>query len=296
MTTYSISQAEMLSLQAAKRRSRMRKVTQAALTYVLLTAMAMVVLFPLIVLLSASLKPAADIFAYPPRIIPRAFSLENYTGALQRAPLGRYLLNSFLTASGITIGQLFTAALAAFAFARLNFPAKSALFWAVIATYMVPWELTLIPNYLTISGWRMLDTYWGLTLPFMAGAFGIFLLRQNFKQVPEEYFDAAKIDGATSVQQLWHVALPLARPAVGALALLTFLSGWNQYLWPLLATSSNTWRTAQIGLRFFLVDQEGSNYGFVAAGAIIVLAPTLIAFIALQSAFVRGLAVGGVKG
>ncbi|PZA08570.1 MULTISPECIES: carbohydrate ABC transporter permease [unclassified Meiothermus] len=266
------------------------------LSYAGLTLLALLVLMPVLVLLSASLKPPGEVFEYPPRLIPREFSLENYRGALEKAPLARYLFNTLLVAVGVTLGQLLTSALAAFGFARLNFPAKRALFLGVLATYMVPWELTLIPNYLTISHLRLLDSYWGLVLPFLAGAFGIFLLRQNFLQIPEEYFDAAKIDGATPLQQLRFVAAPLARPALASLALLTFLNTWNQYLWPLVVTSSPTWRTAQIGLRFFLVDQEGSNYGFVAAGAILVLAPTLIAFIVLERAFVRGISVGGVKG
>ncbi|HEU4742266.1 MAG TPA: carbohydrate ABC transporter permease [Meiothermus sp.] len=266
------------------------------LSYAGLTLLAVLVLMPVLVLLSASLKPPGDVFEYPPRLIPREFSLENYQGALEKAPLTRYLFNTLLVALGVTLGQLLTSALAAFGFARLNFPAKRALFLGVLGTYMVPWELTLIPNYLTISNLGLLDSYWGLVLPFLAGAFGIFLLRQNFLQIPEEYFDAAKMDGATPLQQLRFVAMPLARPALASLALLTFLNTWNQYLWPLIVTSAPTWRTAQIGLRFFLVDQEGSNYGFVAAGAILVLAPTLIAFIVLERAFVRGISVGGVKG
>jgi len=266
------------------------------LSYAGLTLLALLVLMPVLVLLSASLKPPGNVFEYPPRLIPSQFSLENYQGALEKAPLARYLFNTLLVAVGVTLGQLVTSALAAFGFARLNFPAKRALFLGVLATYMVPWELTLIPNYLTISNLGLLDSYWGLVLPFLAGAFGIFLLRQNFLQIPEEYFDAAKMDGATPLQQLRFVAMPLARPALASLALLTFLNTWNQYLWPLIVTSAPTWRTAQIGLRFFLVDQEGSNYGFVAAGAILVLAPTLIAFIVLERAFVRGISVGGVKG
>jgi sn-glycerol 3-phosphate transport system permease protein len=266
------------------------------LTYTALTVFALVIIAPVFVLVTASFKPGADIFEYPPRLIPQSWTLDNYTGALEKAPLGRYLLNTLLVSVGVTLGQLVTASLAAFAFARLNLPAKNALFMGVIATYMVPWELTLIPNYLTISRLHLLDNYGGLVLPFLAGAFGIFLLRQNFKQIPEEFFDAAKIDGATSLQQLRHVAFPLARPALAALALLTFLNTWNQYLWPLIVTNSERWRTAQVGLRFFLVDQEGTNYGFVAAGAIIVLLPTLIAFVVLERAFVRGLSMGGLKG
>ncbi|RIH85333.1 L-arabinose transport system permease protein AraQ [Calidithermus terrae] len=265
-------------------------------SYLGLTLLSLVVVFPILVLLSASLKPAGDVFEYPPRLWPRTFSLENYQGALEKAPLLRYLWNTLLVSVGVTLGQLVTSALAAFSFARLNFPAKRALFVAVLATYMVPWELTLIPNYLTISNFKLLDSYWGLVLPFLAGAFGIFLLRQSFMQIAEEYFDAAKMDGATPLQQLRYVALPLARPAIASLALLTFLNTWNMYLWPLIVTNEPTWRTAQIGLRFFLVDQEGSNYGFVAAGAILVLAPTLIAFVLLERAFVRGISLGGVKG
>ena len=279
-----------------KPRPKQGKWLEWILSYAGLTLLSVLVIFPLIILLSASLKPAGDVFEYPPRIIPKTFSLESYQGAIEKAPLLRYLWNTFLVASGVTLAQVITSALAAFAFARINFPVKRALFLAVLATYMVPWELTLIPNYLTISNLKMLDTYWGLVLPFFAGAFGIFLLRQNFMQLAEEYFDAAKMDGATAVQQLRHVAIPLARPAIASLALLTFLNTWNQYLWPLIVTNSPQWRTAQIGLRFFLVDQEGSNYGFVAAGAILVLAPTLIAFVLLERAFVRGISVGGVKG
>lgn len=281
------------SIYTPRKRSR---TLEYVLTYAALTVFAALIIAPILVLVSASFKPSSDIFEFPPKLIPSNWTLENYAGALQKAPLGRYLLNTLLVALGVTLGQLLTSSMAAFAFARLNLPAKNALFMGVIATYMVPWELTLIPNYLTMSNLKLLDQYGALVLPFLAGAFGIFLLRQNFKQVPEEFFDAAKMDGATSVQQLFYVAFPVARPAIAALALLTFLSTWNQYLWPLIVTTSETWRTAQVGLRFFLVDQEGTNYGFVAAGAVIVLLPTLIAFVVLERAFVRGLSMGGVKG
>jgi sn-glycerol 3-phosphate transport system permease protein len=279
-----------------KRRMKPSKVMEYVASYFGLTLMTLVVLFPLIILFSASLKLPGDLFEYPPRVLPKTFTLENFTGALEKAPLARYLLNTAIVAVSITTGQLITASLAGFAFARMKFPGRNLLFFAVIATYMVPWELTLIPNYLTISRFGLIDNYGGLILPFLAGAFGIFLLRQAFRTIPEDYFDAAKLDGASALQQLRHVAVPLALPSIGALALLQFLSAWNQYLWPLLVTNSTTVRTAQIGLRYFLVDQEGSNYGFVAAGAILVLAPTLIAFIVLQRAFVRGLSVGGIKG
>lgn len=272
------------------------KILEYVLTYTALTVFAGFIVAPILILISASFKPSNEIFEYPPRLIPSTWTLENYTGALEKAPLLRYLLNTLLVALGVTFGQLVTSSLAAFAFARLNLPARNALFMGVIATYMVPWELTLIPNYLTISNLKLTDQFGALVLPFIAGAFGIFLLRQNFKQIPEEYFDAAKIDGATNLQQLWYVVFPLARPAFAALALLTFLNTWNQYLWPLIVTNSETWRTAQVGLRFFLVDQEGTNYGFVAAGAVIVLLPTLIAFVVLERSFVRGLSMGGLKG
>jgi sn-glycerol 3-phosphate transport system permease protein len=272
------------------------KILEYVLTYTALTIFAGFIVAPILILISASFKPSNEIFEYPPRLIPSTWTLENYAGALEKAPLLRYLLNTLLVALGVTFGQLVTSSLAAFAFARLNLPARNALFMGVIATYMVPWELTLIPNYLTISNLKLTDQFGALVLPFLAGAFGIFLLRQNFKQIPEEYFDAAKIDGATNLQQLWYVVFPLARPAFAALALLTFLNTWNQYLWPLIVTNSETWRTAQVGLRFFLVDQEGTNYGFVAAGAVIVLLPTLIAFVVLERSFVRGLSMGGLKG
>jgi sn-glycerol 3-phosphate transport system permease protein len=272
------------------------KTLEYVVTYTILTVFSAMIIAPILILVSASFKPSSEIFEYPPRFFPSTWTLENYAGALEKAPLLRYLLNTLLVALGVTFGQLVTSSLAAFAFARLNLPARNALFMGVIATYMVPWELTLIPNYLTVSNFKLIDNYGALVLPFLAGAFGIFLLRQNFKQIPEEFFDAAKIDGASNLQQLWYVVFPLARPALAALALLTFLNTWNQYLWPLIVTNSETWRTAQVGLRFFLVDQEGTNYGFVAAGAVIVLLPTLIAFVVLERSFVRGLSMGGLKG
>lgn len=281
---------------AAFRRAHRARWPRQLAAHLALSFVSLVVLMPLLVLLATSLKPAGDTFEYPPRLWPRTFTLENYALALQKAPLLRYLLNSGMVSVLVTLGQLVTSALAAFAFARLQFGARNALFLAVIATYMIPWELKLIPNYLTISRLGLLDTPGALVLPFVAGAFGIFLLRQAFKQLPDELFDAARVDGATAVQQLRHVAIPMARPAIGALALLTFLNTWNQYLWPLIVTNSTTWRPAQVGLRFFLIDQEGSNFALVAAGAFIVLFPTLVAFVLLQRAFVRGLAAGSLKG
>jgi ABC-type glycerol-3-phosphate transport system permease component len=261
----------------------------------LMVAVALIVLFPLLYALGTSLKTDAEINQYPPALWPHTLRFANYADALLAAPIGRFLLNSAVQSGVVTIGQLVTSALAAFAFSYIRFPGRQALFFLFLSTLMIPGEVTLIPNYLTIRGAGWLNTYQGLVAPYLATAFGTFLLRQFFLTVPKELWDAALIDGCSRRRFLFTILVPLARPALATLAIYAFLSTWNQYLWPLLVINSQEMRTVQIGLAY-LQSQEAVSWSLVMAGIVLIVAPTVSLFLAGYRHVVRGLTAGAVKG
>jgi sn-glycerol 3-phosphate transport system permease protein len=247
--------------------------------YILLSAAALVVVFPLLIALSYSFMAERDISTYPPPLLPLHPTLSHYQEIFERAlrpdsplPIFRYLLNSFVVSTAVVIGQLITASLAAYAFAFLNFRGKNLLFMIFLATFMIPWEATIIPNYLVIRDLGWLDSYQGLAVPFMATGFGTFLLRQSFLQLPRDLYDAALVDGASRLRFLWAIVLPLNRPALGTLAVYSFLSVWNQYFWPLLITNQPAMRTVQIGIGQ-LKWEESIRWGIVMAAVVVVVLP-----------------------
>jgi ABC-type glycerol-3-phosphate transport system permease component len=261
----------------------------------MLTVASLIVAFPLLLALSYSFMSESEIASYPPRLLPSTLQFDNYQRVLSNVPLVRYLLNSFVASSLVVIGQLITASLAAFAFSFLVFPGRGWLFGLFLATMMIPWEATIIPNYMTIRSLGWLDTYQGLSVPFMAQAFGTFLLRQSFLQLPRDLFDAAVVDGAGKLRFLWAIVLPLSRPALATLAVYAFLSTWNQYFWPLLITNDPLMRTTQVGisqLRF----EETLRWGYLMAGVTMIVLPTLLLLVLGQRHLVRGLTAGAVKG
>lgn len=265
------------------------------LTYALLAVGSILVAFPLLLALSYSLMSESQIATFPPPILTTQPTLNNYTTVLNTIEIGRYLLNSFIVSTAVVIGQLATASLAAYAFSFLVFRGRQLLFFLFLSTLMIPWEATIIPNYITIRSIGWLDTYQGLAVPFMATAFGTFLLRQAFLQIPRELWDAARIDGATSFRFFREVVLPLSRPALGTVAIYGFLSTYNQYFWPLLVTNETLMRTTQVGiaqLRF----EESMRWGVIMAGVIMVAVPTLALLVLGQRQLVRGLTAGAVKG
>jgi sn-glycerol 3-phosphate transport system permease protein len=265
------------------------------LLYILLIIAALIIIYPIYSILNISLLGDAEVAQYPPKLVPTGFQLEHFTRALAQAPLGRYLFNSIMQSSLVMLGQLLTASLAAYAFAFIEFRYRNFFFLVFLATMMIPWEATIIPNYLNIQKWGLTDTYWGLALPFMATGFGTFLLRQFFMKIPSELRDAAEIDGCGSLRFLWAIVLPLARPALGTLAVYSFLQTYNQYLWPLLITNDVNMRTVQIGITL-LQDEERLKFNIVAAGVVMVLVPTIILFIFSNKQLIRGLTAGAVKG
>lgn len=278
--------------------SKLRNVSRylaGTLTYVALVLLSLVVIFPILNLLMASLKDSGELFTYPPRLLPRQPHWENYLTAWQSAPLGRFLLNSLMQSLLISLGQVATSVLAGYAFARMRFPGRNLLFGVVVATLVIPSEVTVIPNFFTIFRLGLLDTLAGLVVPFLATGFGIFLMRQFFLTIPQELLDAAQLDGAGHFRFLLAVALPLARPVAGALAVFAFLGAWNQYLWPLLITRSSELYTAQIGVAIFQNKEASTDWNVVAAAAMTVLGPTLLAFFFAQKQFLKGVSAGGLR-
>ena len=262
--------------------------------YVLLIVASLIILFPLFFSFSLALQGPT----VAPNLIPDFGNLDFgvFGQAFAQEPnLGRWIINSFVVSSLVTIGQLITSVLAAYALANLKFPGKSVFFAIFLATLVIPWESTIIPNYLTIVALNWQDSYQGLVVPFLASAFGIFLLRQYFMTIPRELYEAATIDGCSRNRYLWSILLPLSRPALATVAVYAFLNTYNQYYWPLLVTNSPEWRTTQVGITAFK-SNEVALFNLQMAGTLIVLVPTLLLLVLGQRQLIRGLTEGALKG
>jgi sn-glycerol 3-phosphate transport system permease protein len=261
--------------------------------YLLLCTVTFVVLFPIYTTVVAALKPGDQVLKNP--LVPTTITFDVLVDAWNEGRLGRYLFNSFVVATVVTVAQVVTSVLAAYAFAILEFPGKRVVFLVFVATLLVPAEATLVVNLDTVDGLGWLNTYQGLAVPFLATAFGIFLLRQVFLTLPRDLRDAAAIDGVGHLGFLRHVAVPLVRPTIGALALFSFLGTWNQYLWPNLVINEADMNTVQSGLRL-LSRSTLSEPNLVMAGTVIAAIPIFIALFVFQRQLVRGLTAGAVKG
>lgn len=261
--------------------------------YALLGIVTFVVLFPVYTTVVASLKPGNKVLERP--LVPDSFTLDVLADAWSSGRLGRYLLNSLVVALAVTVGQVITSLLSAYAFAMLDFPGRGVLFVVFLSTLLVPLEATMVVNRRTVDSLGWLNSYQGLAVPFLATAFGTFLLRQTLLALPRDLLDAARLDGAGHVTFLRHVATPLVAPTLGALALFSFLSSWNQYLWPNLITSEAEMNTVQSGLRLLRASSIDEP-NLMMAGTIIAAIPIAVALIVFQRTLVRGLTAGAVKG
>ncbi len=261
--------------------------------YGLLVAVSVIVLFPIYTTVIAALKPGNKVLVHPLR--PDGITFDVLRQAWTDGHLGRYMFNSLVVAVIVTVAQVVTSVLSAYAFAVLEFPGRNILFVAFLATLLVPVEATLVINRRTVDSLGWLNSYQGLTVPFLATAFGTFLMRQVFLTLPRDLRDAAAIDGVGHFGYLRHVAVPLVRPTIGAMAALAFLSTWNQYLWPNLITTNADMYTLQSGLRA-LSQARIDQPNLVMAGVIIAFLPIVIVLLVFQRQLVRGLTSGGVKG
>jgi ABC-type glycerol-3-phosphate transport system permease component len=267
------------------------------IVHIILLGLGLLIAMPILIAFFTSFKPPAQVVTFPPSLFPSEWTVANYVAAWEQTPFGRYLMNSLIQSGVITAAQVITSILAAYAFSVLVFPGRNFFFYLVLGSLMVPFELTFIPNFQLVSGWGLANTYAGLTVPFVASAFGVFMLRQFFLTVPKDFHDAARIDGANNWRYLWRILVPLSKGSIGAFAIFAFLNAWNQYLWPLIITNEDTMRTLQIGIRFFMNTLErGADWGPVMAGSMIALGPALLAFLVAQKQLVQGVAMTGLKG
>lgn len=261
-------------------------------TFLLITAALMVA--PFVWMLLTAIKPDNEVFSL--NWLPSRPQWSNFQAAWAAAPFGRFYLNSVFVATAATAAEVLVGLLSAYAFARIRVPGRNVIFFFVLATLMIPVDVTIIPNYVTLSRIGWIDTYWALIIPPASNAFGTFLLRQHIFSLPEELFDAAKIDGANHWHMLTRIVLPLSLPILATLGLLGFIGKWNSYLWPLLVTNRENMRTLPIGLKY-LVDQEGfANVNLIMAATTFVVFPVIILFLLTQRQFITGITRGAVRG
>ena len=261
--------------------------------YVLLVISAIFVFFPVMYAFAISFMSGGEVLQG--KLLPETITFENYVKVFERFPLLQYLFNSMIVSLIVMLGQLLVCSLAAYAFVFIPFKGRDFIFFLFISTMMIPWEATMIPNFLTIQKLGWINTYQGLTIPFFALAFGTFLLRQNFKTIPKELHEASQIAGLNPFAFFWRVVLPVSKTSLVTLGVYGFLTTWNMYLWPLLVTNDSSVRTVQIGLKQLQSQEVATEWGVVMAGVFIVIIPTLILLFLGQKQLQKGLIQGSIK-
>ncbi|PST46846.1 ABC transporter permease [Bifidobacterium callitrichos] len=279
-----------------RRKARTKRNISLTLSYIALIMVTFLMIFPLIIVVLVSFTPNAVTQTWPPKVIPSAWTLENYTSLFQRLPIGRELLNTVVFAGAVTIISVFFDSLAAYGLSRVDFKGRGVLLAVLIATMMIPGMALLIPVYKLLGSLGLVNSYLGIIIPRMADVGGIFLLRQFFISIPKDLDNAARIDGAGEFRIFTQIILPNAMPAILTVGMFNFMGNWNDLLWPLIMTSKPETRTITAGLA--MLTGHGSSvtpYGVVMAGALISALPLLIVFFFVQKRFVEGIAMTGMK-
>lgn len=276
-------------------RVQTRNPVQATLVYALLALTGATMVIPFLWMLSTSLKAAGSVYALPPQWIPDPFVWGNYIETWRIQPFARFYLNSIIVTFSITIGQVLTSSLAAYAFARLDFRFRDTLFMAYLCTMMVPAAVTMIPVFILLSKLGWIDTYRALILPLAFSAYGTFLLRQFFMGIPKDLEEAAFIDGCGHFRIYLMIILPLSKPALATLSLFTFMGAWRDFMWPLVVTNSAEMRTLPVGLAAFQ-GMYSTNWPLLMAASVLVMAPLVVVFLFNQRHFVESINMSGVKG
>jgi multiple sugar transport system permease protein len=275
--------------------TKARATTNHLLTYLMLITGAVVCCFPYIMALFTALKPANQVFSTTAWDPPTHPTLGNFRQVLFDHPFPHYLLNTALFALVTTLGQLVFSTFAAYAFARLEFPGRDVLFWAYLATLMVPNVVTLIPLFVLMKELSWVNTWWGLVVPYVLGTpYGIFLMRQFFRGIPQDLEDAARIDGAGRLRILFSVILPLSKPIMATLAIITVVQGWNNLLWPLIISSSDSNRVLTVGIAAFQTN-FGAQWELMLAATMVALVPLIVLYLLFQRHIVRSIVLSGFK-
>lgn len=277
------------SLTAARR-------AYAVTVYVLLTIGSLAFLFPLIWMVTTALKPDTQLFAYPPEWIPRPPVWSNFRDAIEYFPFWRYFWNSTVVTVLSVFGQVFSASIVAYGFAKLRWPGREVVFFLVLATLMIPSQVTMIPQFVIFTWVGWVDTLLPLIVPsfFGGGAFNVFLFRQYYRTIPREYNDAARIDGASEWRIYWQVILPQSKPVIATASIFAFLWTWNDFMGPVIYLHSPENFTLPIGLRAFQ-QQTGTEWDLLMAASLIVMLPVIILFFVLQRYFVQGMSMSGLS-
>ena len=282
-----------------KKSALVKHITQNAVVYILLALVALVVLVPFLWMVTTSLKTEVEASTYPPSLFPAVPQWHDFSDVFTAVPFLSYLLNTAFYAFAVMVGQFVCCSLAAFAFARLQFPGRNILFIVYLATMLVPITVTIVPSFIEMKTFGWLDTIWAMTIPGMLGsAYGTFLLRQYMLSIPKELDDAAMLDGAGPFYLYWKIVLPLCKPALTVLAVITIMTVWNDFMWPLVMLQSDSVMTLTLGLANFTA---GGSETFVSipismAASTMTVAPLILVFFLAQRYFVRGIALSGMGG
>jgi ABC-type glycerol-3-phosphate transport system permease component len=268
-----------------------------SLLYGAITGLSLVFMLPFLWVLSTSFKAEGEIFALPPTLMPKSFTTEHYKAVFDTMPFPIYFRNSVFVSLFFIIGVVSSSSLVAYAFACLRWPGRNALFLVILATMMLPMQVTMIPVFVLFKDLGWLNTYKPLIVPAFlgGGGFNIFLLRQFFLNVPKEILDAARIDGCSEFRIYWSIMLPLARPALATVAILAFMFSWNDFLGPLIYLSDKSKSTLALGLSM-LVGQYQTEWGVMMAASILMMLPMVVVFFVFQRYFVQGFMMSGLKG
>jgi multiple sugar transport system permease protein len=271
-----------------------KKIIGSVLLHVVMYGLGLITVAPFLWMVLTSFKDLPEILTYPPVWWPKRFILDNYVNAFSSAPFGRYYFNSVFIAITVTIGQIVTCSMAAFAFARLQFRGRDVLFYIFLGTMMIPGQVTMIPSFMMLYWLGWIDSYAAMIVPGLASAFGTFLLRQFFMTIPRDLEDAASIDGCGRFGLLWRIILPLSKPALATLAVFTFMGVFNDFLWALIVVSSEEMRTVQLGLAIFR-DRYQTDWGQLMAASVTATLPILLVFFVAQKYFIKGITLSGLK-
>jgi multiple sugar transport system permease protein len=276
--------------------ARLRRFAGLALVHGILIAGAVFMLLPFVFMLVTSIKPPAEVFEATFRLWPRNFyGLQNYASALTTAPLLRFMLNGLIVCGGILIVQLLVAIPCAYALAKLRFPGRRVLFALVLLGLCIPIQVPSLPLYMALAEVGMLNTYFSMMMPFFLSVFAIFLFRQFFKSYPDEIIQAARLDGVGEFEIVWRIVVPSAWPAIAAFSVFSIVAHWNDLYWPLIVISDTKLAPPPLGMMFFADSEVGSNYGALSAGATIITAPLVIAFLIARRRFIAGITMTGIK-
>lgn len=266
-----------------------------ALVNGLLAGLAAVSLFPLLWMLSVSFMPAGAANTLPPPLLPAAPTLDNYRELFLRAGMGRYLVNSLLLASAVTLCSLIFNVMAGYAFAKLRFPGRERIFQFLLGALVIPGQVAMMPLFLLLKEMHLVNSYGGVIVPGLAGIFGIFLVRQYARTIPDELLEAARVDGAGEFLIFFRVVLPLLRPVLASLAIFSFLGAWNDFMWPLIVLTDDSLHTLPVALAGLSREHVQDNE-MMMAGSVVTVLPVLLVFLALQRHYIQGLLMGSIKG